>query len=1005
MQHKYWLRLLLLVLVPGIMFAQSGKIRGSVVDGKTKDPIVGASVVVEGTNMGATTDVNGNYLILNIQVGTYTIKASCIGYRARTVSNIRVNTDLTTEANVVLTSEDVQMQAVEIVASRPLVNKSATGAVRIINADAIEKMPARGVNAAISLEPGVVENGGNFYIRGGRADETGFSLDGVAIKDVVNGGRSVSITAEALEQIQVLTGGYTAEFGGSSSGLVRSDLKSGSETWKLMVLGETDNYTKLGQKSLGGYSYGYSDVTVTAGGPVAVENLRVFGSAQITKQGDPGANAGNPSARVWDGYNYQNVRMFGTPTPVHPEKNDAGVYPVDTLNLVGTPGNTMGGNDLRSTFTGTISYALSSLQLKASGSYSKNTGQFSTLTANLLNQARLGKYDNTNGFGNLKATYWLDTKTSIEAGYAYTFNNQEQYDPAFGKGADKIRYYGDSTENAKYGYTLRADGLNFPAYQIMLGTKDDAVGELPAFNQYGSQVAAYFKSKLSQSSARLNISSQLTNTIELKMGGEYNATTYRRFNPAGQRNWAINFKDSTLNPSDMSPTGMLAKRIRNYGPDNLGYDVFGNEIDNDIVYNGATLDLGARKPVTAAGYVQSKIELSDIVLNVGLRYDYISSDGIDWANPHSITFVDSLAAIQSGNFKVSPAHNYVSPRIGFSFPVTDRTVFHAQYGRFIQQPRLAESYRGTPLFYSIIKGGFFYQNPAAFGIEPEQTTSYELGFEQQVGAAAALDVTAFYKDIVGQVTYTNIASTSPVHGGYVAYVNGDFATTKGLEFKFTLRRTQRIQAQLSYTLSDARGTGSTPNALAGAWGSPLGGGVFTPKYIVPLTFNQTHRGSASLDYRFGKNDGGPILSELGLNLLAQFNSGSNFTRLTFGTPDNATDPRFRSPIEEIGASTTPWYFQFDARLDKSFDFGPVNLNVYVYVINILGTDNATASFVRTGDPKNDGWLGTTAGVNRALSYGSEAGTYADMYNTFNGGRNAGTFGPPRQIRFGVMLGY
>jgi hypothetical protein len=310
------------------------------------------------------------------------------------------------------------------------------------------------------------------------------------------------------------------------------------------------------------------------------------------------------------------------------------------------------------------------------------------------------------------------------------------------------------------------------------------------------------------------------------------------------------------------------------------------------------------------------------------------------------------------------------------------------------------------LFYNIIKGGFFYANPAAFGIEPEQTTSYELGFQQQVGENASFDISAFYKDVIGQVTYVNMtASASAAHGGYVAYVNGDFATTKGVEFKFTLRRINRIQASLNYTLSDARGTGSTPNAQAGAVGSPTAGGVFTPKYIVPLTFNQAHRGNVALDYRFAKNDGGPILEQLGLNVLAQFNSGTNFTRLAYNTPDNAGDARFRVPIEEIGASTTPWYFQIDARLDKTFSIGPLDLNVYVYVINLLGTDNATNVFVRTGDPKNDGWLGTSEGRNKALTYGADADLYAQMYNTFNGGRNADNFGPPRQIRFGVKLEY
>jgi outer membrane receptor protein involved in Fe transport len=1008
MQQKYWLSLLLL-LIPVMVFAQAGKVRGTVVDLKSKEPLIGANIVVEGTNLGASTDADGSFLILNVPVGTYTLKTSYIGYRSSTTSNIRVNSQLTTDLSVELSSEDVQVQAVEIVAERPLINKNATNAVRIIDAEFFDKLPSRGLDAAIVLQPGVVERNGDFYIRGGRLDETNFTLDGVGVKDIINGGRAVSVSAEAIEQVQVLTGGYTAEFGGASSGLVRSDLKTGAEEWKITGLGETDNYTSLGKKSLNGYSYGYSDVTLTAGGPLVSKSLRFFGSAQFTKYGDPGTTLlqnngsiqGTPGEpRVWDGYDFPGVRMYSTVTAAHP--ND---YLVDTMNVVAMPGNMLGGSDSRSSFSGTLSYALSDVQIKASGSYSNNTGRFSTATANIFNQSRLGKYDNNNGFANLKATFWLTPKTSVEAGYSYTFNNQEQYDPDFGSGADKIRLYGDSVENAKFGYTLRGDGINFPAYQIILGNQSDAVGELPAFNQPGTQVQGYFKTKLIQSALHVDMFSQINKNVEVKFGGEYSSATYRRFNPAGELTWVQNYKDSTLNPSDLSLSGKLAQRLRVYGPDNLGYDVFGNELDNDYTYEGATLDLGARKPVTGAGYLQSKIELQDIVLNLGLRYDYISSDGIDWVNPHSITFVDSLASIQTSNFKKSPAHNYVSPRIGFSFPVTDQTVFHAQYGRFIQQPRLAESYRGTALFYNIIKGGFFYQNPAAFGIEPEQTTSYELGFQQQVGENASFDVTAFYKDIVGQVTYVNMTSTSDVHGGYVAYVNGDFATTKGLEFKFTLRRSNRVQASANYTLSDARGTGSTPNALAGAWGSPLGGGVFTPKYIVPLSFNEAHRGSISIDYRFAKNDGGPVLEQMGLNLLAQFNSGHSFTRLAFSTPDNATDPRFRVPVEEIGASTTPWFFQLDARLDKNFSLGPVNLNIYVYVINLLGTDNATDAFVRTGDPKNDGWLGTTEGRNKALTYGADAELYGQMYNTFIGGGNANNFGPPRQIRFGLKLEY
>ncbi len=934
MQRKLWYTFFLLVLVPAFLFAQTGKIRGKVVDAKTNEPLVGANIVVENTSMGASTDVDGTYLILSVPAGTYSLKASYVGYQTITLRNVRVNLDLTTEADFDLPAQDVTVQAVEIVAERPLINKSATGAVRVIDNEFFTKLPSRGINAAISLQPGIVERGGNFYVRGSRPDETGFTLDGVTVTNIFDGGRGVTITAEAIEQVQVLTGGFTAEYGNAAAGLVRSELRTGMEKWKLAALFETDQYTSMNSKSLGGYSYGYRDITATAGGPLGMNNLRFFGSIQNTHFDDP-------AVRFWEGYDFRNVVM----APTRVVRTGANVSnTVDTLDLIGAPGNVYGGKDDRTTLTGTLSYNLSKLTVRAGGSYSMQTGKFTTTTANILNKSRLGEYDNANGFANVKATYFVTPTTWVEGAFNYYFTFGEQYDPDF---KDDLLKYGDSLANAALGYTLRADGQNFPAYSIALNS-GGALTELPGFNQNGAQVAGYLKTEQTGLGGRLDFTSQLNKSFEIKAGGEYTQYTYRRFDPAGEILWALDHKDTTnLNPADKSLTGDLAVKLRSYGPNSVGYDVFGNEVDDNVVVSNALLELGARKPTFAAGYVQSKIELEDIILNLGIRYDYISADVVQWKNPGDITFVDSLSAIDYSNYDVTPSHSYISPRIGFSFPVTDRTVFYAQFGKFIQQPRFAESFRGAGLFYNIIKGGFFYQNPIGFGIRPERTTQYEFGFQQQIGDNASFDIAAFYKDVQDQLQYVNMtAEPGAAHQTYVAYQNGDFATTKGLEFKFTLRRTERLQASVNYTLSDARGTGSTPNAMAGAIGGPLGGGVFTPRYIVPLSFNQAHRGNIALDYRFDKNDGGPVFSQMGVNLLAQFNSGTNFTRLAFNSQANAGDPRFRTPVEEIGASTTPWFFQLDARLDKTFTLGPVDLNVYIYVINLLGMENATNVFPR-----------------------------------------------------------
>jgi hypothetical protein len=222
-----------------------------------------------------------------------------------------------------------------------------------------------------------------------------------------------------------------------------------------------------------------------------------------------------------------------------------------------------------------------------------------------------------------------------------------------------------------------------------------------------------------------------------------------------------------------------------------------------------------------------------------------------------------------------------------------------------------------------------------------------------------------------------------------------------VEFKFTMRRRSRISAFLSYTFSTVTTTGSNTASTAGLWSA--GSIVSLPHYTFPADWNQTHRGTLLFDYRFDKNDGGPILEQLGLNVLLNFNSGHNFTRLSAdqrGT--NPTDPRFRAPVEPIGASSTPWFFQLDARLDKSFTLGPLDLNVYVYVINMLGTKNAVNAFVRTGDPSDDGWFSTAAGRADALQSGQQ---YVDFYRAISLGDNSGNYGPPRQIRFGLRLDY
>lgn len=985
MKRSFYFLLVVTLLIPCFAIAASqGKIKGKIVDSETGEALVGAAVVVIGTPFGATTDANGEYTILKLQVGTYSIRASYVGYQSITIENVRVNADLTSEANFKLPPEGVQVSTVVIVAERPLVNKSATSVVRIVDNDFVANLPVRGVENAVRLQPGVVSRNNNFYLRGARADATGYVVDGVPATNKLFGGRGISFSAETVEQIQVQAGGYAAEYGNASGGLILSQLKTGPEKLKVTLMLETDNYTGQGKKSLGGYSYGYSDYLLTVGGPITTDKIRFFGSFQNTFFRDP-------DIRKWDGIDFKGVITDPAVSAKHPDNT----YP-DTLDLYYPSGNRIGGGLERFNYVGTLLYNLGDMQLKASGSYYTETERSTTTMENIFNSARNPLTERSNGFGTIKLTHFITPTINYEASAFYTIRRLESMDPLL---KSNFNAYGDSLENAKFGFVYGPSRYSaFNDWTIFGG---DITFNQPGAIQF---VNLYDLQKEEKLGGRVDIVAQMHEHL-IKFGGEINRYVIRRFNPGN-----VTLRAQVINSSLPDDQKAITLRTQGAGIDNYGYDVYGREIEEDLKKGGGVTDLGPRRPVEAAFYIQDKIELSDINMHVGVRYDYINNGGIELINPASLVFDDVNKVIARSSWRYTKAAQYVSPRIGFSFPITDKTVFHAQFNKLVSSSRFRDMYLGLGRTYSHLKGGNFFTQVSGYGLRPERTTQYEIGFQQQLSDFASLDITTFYRDIQDQIQYTQIA---PAPGAsqqlYPTFVNGDYSTTKGLELRVTLRRVNRVQAQLNYTYSDARGTGSSATTLAGAVAAS-GQPGFIPKFVFPVDFNQEHNGSASVDYRFAKNDGGTILEQAGVNLLLAFNSGYSFTKLVVTTL-SLTDPRSRIPIEPIGSSTTPWQFRLDLRLDKTVELGLLSANFYIYIQNLLNLDNPTAVFARTGDPKNDGWLSTDLGVAQVATYGQQ---YVNLYNAVYGGNNANVnsdpsglpmLSSPRQIRFGVKLEY
>ncbi len=190
---------LMLVLLPFVLFAgNTGKIKGTVLDKETGEALPGANVLVVGTQMGATSDVNGNFMILNVPPGTYVLKATFVGYTQVSMSNVKVIPDVTTESNFKLPQVALEGETITIVAEKPLVDKNVTNYTKTVWAEDLENLPVRTVQNVVATLAGAVQQGGNLYVRGVRSHETARYVECMMTSSIVYGGENISIVVRSI---------------------------------------------------------------------------------------------------------------------------------------------------------------------------------------------------------------------------------------------------------------------------------------------------------------------------------------------------------------------------------------------------------------------------------------------------------------------------------------------------------------------------------------------------------------------------------------------------------------------------------------------------------------------------------------------------------------------------------------------------------------------------------------------------------------------------------------
>lgn len=1032
---------LTIVTFPVIVMAQtSGKLSGSVTspDGEA---LAGANILVSGTSYGAASDENGRYYILDVPVGNYSVQAQYIGYKTLTIDNVQVNADLTTVLDYQLDVATVEGEAVTVTAERPLVNRSATNTTQIIDSEVIRALPLRDVTSVVNLQTGVVDG----HFRGGRSGDNAYYIDGVLVKNRWTGGNlTSSLSQSGTEQISVQAGGFSAEYGGANGGVINVATKSGGDN----VSGSVEMVQDLGSTTPGTdkdamYSYGTQIFNIDVGGPLS-STIRWYLNAEMESSLDynpsyapaPFADVAVYTQDQWEGMGYDTTytNVSGSysadmPTGMiyaqqfvkdNSAQGDGSIYDttyVTASNYARKYGPKKNSGNETTKFFGNLLFDMSPLRLKLGGGYYGYDENTYSHGYHLLNSDNNRKYKSNHTYGYLNATFALSPKSYLKAIASMNIYHQEYGNPNL-YGRDNIDNLGKretSLDAATYYY--RDHGKNTLS-----------VPDLVNFSGYGSQVGYWLDRDQNTMGLRTDFVSQ-AGVHEIKAGLEYYSTTIREYYIAQGREIYENIAkldadyngsvsaaeagdyngDGTIDADDLKDWKFSV--YRNSYVHNLGYNIYGDETDS---YARDDHSLEPGKPAEMRLYIQDKIELKDVVIQLGVAFESFNpnaeapdgtSDGFDYVYTNT-NRIDRTGAPGGGALGLAKGthawipvetHTAIHPRIGFAFPVTDKTVFHAQYGTYWQTPPLNLLYLSDSHLSANLSQGNMTVSPNP-GLKPERTTSYEVGFDQQIGQNAAIHLTGYYKEIKDYIHMSNRGYPTQHTRAYLngsefswaQYMNGDYGVTTGFSVNLTLRRTKGFLADVNYTFMDARGTGSAAgNNFNIAWT-----GESYPTTLNRLSYDQTHTGSMMLDYRNSRFD-------FGVNSVVTFGSGQAYTPST--VQSDVFGRGWNIPTASINSGSKPWTSRMDIRIDKGLNLGGVRLNAYLLVLNVLNQENVYSVSNASGQADDDAWLETPEGRVWASSH-------KDSYPTTDGNslyldrlRYPSNWGAPRIVRFGIQV--
>jgi hypothetical protein len=824
----------------------------------------------------------------------------------------------------------------------------------------LNKLPFKNQNNLNRVFPGVVSYFQDFYIRGGESYETGFFIEGMKFNDLLTGKNSFFLNPNTFEKIEFYNGFIPNDFGNVSSGLFNYKLRTGGEKINFEVEHLNDNITFTnnpysGNKSLGAYYYGHNETNISVGGPLYFPNVRFFANVNYLFQRDknPQRYPGADNVTFIDDISY-NPDSITINLP-------AGIVPLNSFESFN--------------FLSTLFFDFESIQIKASVIYfDENTFVERNHIDEYLN-TRAGLVDKSGGIINVNIHHKLNEALTYSLSGNYSVKNEVTSDQYLG---DNYWSYGDSVANANAGVIWQRserDLMNnyfgryaLPKNKYILGTYFIVDGYPEIDHQKSGQSTISF-------SGVINYKIQ---EHQLRIGAEYYQHKLKYWQLNDQRNLAGEFAYFRENPgfSTFSDDELKEYLTKSQGVNNIGYAADGSESKSDLD--------DSPKPAFYGLYLDDQFRLSHAInIYYGIRYDHFNFDYkrmINQANPE-LTYDRINFTIDEDQLTEIEDYDYFSPKFALKFLFNPKYSISASYSRDVQSQIFSMVYRSHNSISHQLASGYVSPVVSIGNSKPIVSTKYEINlfFRPFNNLKNKLSV---FKKITENLKSINRQITDPAspYSSYFYYGTDRDLNIWGLEYEMNYYISGfSLLTNLNYQNGDI----NEPYLFDYPY-SNNNLNKFQLNLLCSYNFHHLLRYSV-------------IFNSLNLSALYSFNSGHNYS----------WDIDLRIPYSGYTDAITPNVNQIDLKIEKGFVlFNKVNLDVYLYILNLLDAENIYDVFSSTGLPEDDGYnLARYQEI-----FGEEKG--AKMYQlhklelTYNPNGGQQTFyGPPRQIGFGIKLNY